>query len=232
MIIKPPISWPRRDNWADKRQSRHPDGWTSSRPSDFATSAEIDNLIRALQQLRETKAGVARRRVTDAIKQLRNDTFPFAAEPLEARQLASRWIADARLRTTCSSRRGTGIATIVPSMTRRGQWSYSGVPQLRASSQRRGQCERSWRRKKSHQLQPHKCPLARRCRSRFNGDFHDTRAMTRFRSRSSWRWVGTTKQGCADKHNGETKWTDQDTQAQLSSRSKTLWMGRNRKRSR
>jgi hypothetical protein len=57
------------------------------RLSDFATSAEIDNLIRALQQLHETQAGVARRRVTDAIKKLRNNTFPVVAEVPEARRL-------------------------------------------------------------------------------------------------------------------------------------------------
>jgi hypothetical protein len=88
MIIKPPpISWPTRDNWTAPRQPRYPDGSIPLRPSSFATSAEIDNLIRALQQLHETQAGVARRRVTEAIKKLRNDTFPYVAEVPEAKRL-------------------------------------------------------------------------------------------------------------------------------------------------
>jgi hypothetical protein len=88
MTIKtPPISWPTRDNWADKRQRRYPDGSILERLSNFATPAEIDNLIRALQQLHETQAGIARRRVTEAIKQLRKDTLPYIPEVPEAQRL-------------------------------------------------------------------------------------------------------------------------------------------------
>ena len=56
-------------------------------PFEFCTSAEIDNRIRALQQLHETQAGIARRRITEAIKQLRNDTFPYIPEVPEAQRL-------------------------------------------------------------------------------------------------------------------------------------------------
>jgi hypothetical protein len=88
MIIKPPpISWPTRDRWSAGRQPQHPDGWIPQRLSDFATSAEIGNLIRALQQLHETQAGVARRRVTEAIKKLRSDELSSVPEVPEARRL-------------------------------------------------------------------------------------------------------------------------------------------------
>jgi hypothetical protein len=88
MTIKvPSISWPTRDNWAAQRQPRYPDGSLPGSLSDFASSAEIDNFIRALQQLHETQTGVARRRITEAIKKLRNDRFPDVAEVPEAKRL-------------------------------------------------------------------------------------------------------------------------------------------------
>jgi hypothetical protein len=88
MIIKPPpISWPTRENWTTSRQPRHPDGRISQCLSNFATPTEIDNLIRALQQLHETQAGVARRRITEAIKQLRNDALPYLEKVPAAQQL-------------------------------------------------------------------------------------------------------------------------------------------------
>jgi hypothetical protein len=87
-IQAPRIQWPLRDRWAALRQP-HPDGLLPVRPSAFASSTEINNLIRALERLRDTQAGVAKRRVTEAIKKLRNDTFPYISEVPEAKQLVA-----------------------------------------------------------------------------------------------------------------------------------------------
>jgi hypothetical protein len=86
-LAPPPISWPTRENWTTSRQPRHPDGRISQCLSNFATPTEIDNLIRALVQLHATQAGVARRRITEAIKQLRSDTLPHLPEVPAAQQL-------------------------------------------------------------------------------------------------------------------------------------------------
>jgi hypothetical protein len=74
MTIKiPTITWPTRDGWTANRQARYPDGSLPTRPSNFLTLEEINHLGAELERLRETLTGVAKRRVTEAIKNLRND---------------------------------------------------------------------------------------------------------------------------------------------------------------
>jgi hypothetical protein len=88
MTIKAPsMSWPLRDRWAAERQPRFPDSWIPVCLSTFATPVEIDMFIFELQRLHETHSGVARRRITDAIKKLRSDQFPSVAEVPEAKRL-------------------------------------------------------------------------------------------------------------------------------------------------
>jgi hypothetical protein len=86
-IQAPRIQWPLRDRWAAPRQPKYPDGSLPWSLSAFATSAEIDSLIRALQQVHETQVGVARRQVTEAIKKLRSDTLPYLPAIPEAQRL-------------------------------------------------------------------------------------------------------------------------------------------------
>jgi hypothetical protein len=86
-IQAPQIHWPTRDNWAAKRQPKYPDGEIRQGLSVFATSAEIDNLVLALQRLQETQAGIARRRVTEAIKALRSGVLPYVPQVPAAQQL-------------------------------------------------------------------------------------------------------------------------------------------------
>jgi hypothetical protein len=83
----PSISWPLRDSWEATRQPKYPDGSLSNGLSNFASPAEIDELIRALQRLHETQVGIARRRVTEAIKKLRNNELPYVTDVPEAKRL-------------------------------------------------------------------------------------------------------------------------------------------------
>jgi hypothetical protein len=69
MTIKiPTITWPTRDGWTANRQARYPDASLPTRPSNFLTLEEINHLGAELERLRETLTGVAKRRVTEAIK--------------------------------------------------------------------------------------------------------------------------------------------------------------------
>ena len=86
-IQAPSISWPLRDRWAAERQPKYPDGFLSDGLSNFASPAEINELIRALQRLHETQVGIARRHVTEAIKKLRNNALPYVTEVPEAKRL-------------------------------------------------------------------------------------------------------------------------------------------------
>ena len=83
----PAISWPTRDNWGSPRQPIHPDGKLPQNLSSFATSTEIEALVRALQQLHEQQSGVAKRRITEAIRKLREDKLPYVSEVREAQKL-------------------------------------------------------------------------------------------------------------------------------------------------
>jgi hypothetical protein len=86
-MTPPSISWPTRDRWTAERQPRYPDGHLSMWLSAFATKAEIIHVGTALERLRETLGGVERRRVTEAIKKLRDNTLPHVTEVPEAQRL-------------------------------------------------------------------------------------------------------------------------------------------------